>query len=245
MAVSELRDPLLSSIIARKLAHIHSLDVPINKEATWLSDQVSSWVRNTCKVDINLVKEENKDVAQHLLKTDFQSEWKWLEKFLARCKSPIVFCHNDLHEGNILVPETKLVNQNGRRRHKLSSTCRDADERVIFIDFEFCSYNYRGYDFANHFCEWAIENSYPDYPYFCIKMANYPSEQERRYFIREYLNAIDDSRKKADRDTENHILAEAEHFVLASHFFWTLWAVNMTMTSEIIFGYWVRVFSTV
>lgn len=239
MTTSELRNPLLSSIIARKLAHIHSLDVPINKEPTKNKEQILFWTQNIRKMDLNMVKEENKEIARDLLKVDFDNEWKWLENFLVQSNSPVVFCHNDLHEGNILVPETKHTHTNGRRRHKLSSTCRDADERVIFIDFEFCSYNYRGYDFANHFCEWSIENSYPEYPYFCIKMANYPNEQERRYFIREYLNAIDDSRKKPDRDNENHILVEADYFLLATHFFWTLWAINMTTTSEIIFGYWV------
>ena len=34
-----------------------------------------------------------------------------------------------------------------------------ADENLVFIDFEYCAYNYRGFDIANHFCEWV---SFPE-----------------------------------------------------------------------------------
>ena len=35
-------------------------------------------------------------------------------------------------------------------------------------------------------------------------------------------------------------MREANYFSLASHFFWTLWAINMAKSTTITFGYMVR-----
>ncbi len=35
------------------------------------------------------------------------------------------------------------------------------------------------------------------------------------------------------------IMKEANYFALASHFFWTLWAINMARSTTIKFGYMV------
>ncbi|CAG13836.1 unnamed protein product, partial [Tetraodon nigroviridis] len=47
---------------------------------------------------------------------------------LASTNSPVVFCHNDCQEGNILLLEG----------------CQSSDkQKLMFIDFEYSSYNYR------------------------------------------------------------------------------------------------------
>ncbi len=47
-----------------------------------------------------------------------------------------------------------------------------------FIDFEYGSYNYRGYDFANNWCEYAgFEGDY----------SRYPDEQQQALFVTNYL----------------------------------------------------------
>lgn len=38
---------------------------------------------------------------------------------------------------------------------------------------------------------------------------------------------------------EDHIVKEVEAFTLASHFFWSLWAIVNAQVSRIPFGYWV------
>lgn len=40
MTCDELKDPEISTTIARKLAKVHTLNVPINKEPTWLFDKM-------------------------------------------------------------------------------------------------------------------------------------------------------------------------------------------------------------
>lgn len=67
--------------------------------------------------------------------------------------SEIVLSHNDLLSGNILY--TSSVDKQNLSR-----------DPITLIDYEYCGYNYRGYDLANHFCEFCgfdfdVENNFP------------------------------------------------------------------------------------
>jgi len=86
-------------------------------------------------------------------------------EFLLSVKSPVVFCHNDLQEGNIL---RRMDNRESRVSHP----------ELVVIDFEFCSYNYRGFDFANHMCEWLYDYSNENPPYFWVCADNCPSPKQ-------------------------------------------------------------------
>ena len=66
-----------------------------------------------------------------------------LETFLLALRSPVVLCHNDLQEGNVMWDG-------------------NPEQQVQLIDFEYCSSGYRGFDIGNHFCEWAVVNSCPE-----------------------------------------------------------------------------------
>lgn len=43
LRTNELSDPVLSQLVAEKLAQIHMMDVPINKEPRWLWDTMYRW----------------------------------------------------------------------------------------------------------------------------------------------------------------------------------------------------------
>lgn len=252
MTCRELSDPNLSAIIARKLANVHTLDVPINKEPTWLFTTMQNWLETAMLfksgdgvLPETASKKSAAAAAKQLLDFDFQEELEWLEPFLKKVKSPTVFCHNDLQEGNILLPDlsgqkpaSALKNKSGHKRPTSYS-----DDSVVLIDFEYCSYNYRASDIANHFCEWACDYSNPDYPYFYVKMSNFPSETQRRAFITEYLKQSKRTEQQqplsVSSEEVNRILFETDHFVLASHLMWTIWSINNAFTSSIKFGYWV------
>lgn len=114
----------------------------------------------------------------------------------------MVFCHNDLQEGNILLRESGIFDddngnnnnincdhQNVIAPHTMSSNCAKTggigsekkqlnSEQLVVIDFEYCSYNYRGFDFANHFCEWTYDYSNQDAPYFWHIEANKPTKMQ-------------------------------------------------------------------
>ena len=80
MTCRELRDPNLSAIIARKLANVHCLDVPINKEPVWLFSTMRKFlaaIGTRSPIEGNLISSE-------LLSFDFNKEIDWLTSFLKR-----------------------------------------------------------------------------------------------------------------------------------------------------------------
>lgn len=60
----------------------------------------------------------------------------------------------------------------------------NTEPELMIIDFEYCAYNYRGFDLANHFIEWMIDYTNKEYPFFFHKKEQYPNkEQQVRYFV--------------------------------------------------------------
>ncbi|XP_016147914.1 choline/ethanolamine kinase-like [Sinocyclocheilus grahami] len=145
-----------------------------------------------------------------------------LRSLLAATPSPVVFCHNDVQEGNILMLD-------GRE---------NSSDKLMLIDFEYSSYNYRGFDFGNHFCEWIYDYTYDQWPFYKAKVENYPNRQQQLHFIRHYL-----SERVAPADQariEEDMITEANRFALASHFLWGLWSIIQANISKIEFGYMVN-----
>ena len=243
MVCKELKDPNYSAIIARKLATVHQLNVPINKEATWLVETFQSWLAQVRNYQRPKTVEKVHPLERELLAFDFEGEWARLVRLLATVPSPIVFCHNDLQEGNILLPadvtsSSDLLKIAGG---KASSSTQNLDDHIVFIDFEFCAYNYRGFDLGNHFCERMFDYNNEAWPHFHAYMEEFPGEEEMRRFIGEYLRQSAEMGIAVDEqlDTEEHLLREAEFYALASHFLWILWSINNARNSKIAFGYLV------
>lgn len=90
-------------------------------------------------------------------------EIEGLTAYLESVNSPIVFCHNDLQEGNLMQTDT-----------------------VVAVDFEFAGLNPRGFDLANLFCEMAIDNQVAEFPGFAMDFSKYPSRASRDAFYRVY-----------------------------------------------------------
>ncbi|XP_044764274.1 choline/ethanolamine kinase isoform X2 [Coccinella septempunctata] len=208
----ELAIEKLSSMIAQKMARIHSMEVPLDKEPSWLWNTMERWL-GSCMTP---AKEEK--FAARLPNIDLRTELDWLRDRIEREGTEVVFCHNDMQEGNILMQQ--------------GEDCDPDDPKLVLIDFEYCSYNYRAFDLANHFVEWIYDYTHKEYPFFSIDEDNYPSEKQRLRFIEEYLaeRNLDENPKK--------LLREVEIFTLASHLLWTLWAFVNDETSQIPFGYW-------
>ena len=230
MVCSELKDKNLSAIIARKLATVHHLNVPINKDPTWLFETYSRWLGQVR----NYVPNEPENVShleQELLAFDFEGEMQFLSNTLPLCNSPIVFCHNDLQEGNILLPSDEKISSSSKLPNP--KTYQMLESHIVFIDFEFCSYNFRGFDLANHFCERMFDYSNPEWPHFHAYMDEYPNDEAKRFFICEYLKQSMEIKRDEAVDTDDHLLMESDFFVLASHFLWILWSINNARNSKI------------
>ncbi|KAL1450625.1 hypothetical protein WDU94_002967 [Cyamophila willieti] len=243
---SELSEPMISLKIAEKMADIHLMQIPVIKEPTWLWDTIQRWLnalymKNTMVLNGNntqntqeswrtngtdtLTNEQNKKnkiQIKKVLSKDLNMEADWLKKHLLKVKSPVVFCHNDLQEGNILIKECAE-----------NPAAASSKIDLVVIDFEYCSYNYRAFDIANHFVESTYDYTYKHFPHYTVRRDNYPSYAIRKAFVETYLSRMNNTSTSPDQ-----VLEEVQHFTLASHFFWALWSFVHDDNSEIPFGYW-------
>ena len=64
----------------------------------------------------------------------------------------------------------------------------------MLIDFEFCGYNYRGFDLANHFTEWVFDYNHSEFPFYKCRRDYFPSRKRQLDFFNAYLeiNAEED-----------------------------------------------------
>uniref|UniRef100_A0A1B6IDV8 Choline/ethanolamine kinase n=1 Tax=Homalodisca liturata TaxID=320908 RepID=A0A1B6IDV8_9HEMI len=203
LMTKELAHPNVSSKIAQKLATIHVMDVPMNRNPTRMWDSIE-------------------------------------RKFLEKVKSPVVFCHNDMQEGNILL---RNGDSEGGQLIEPALENITVDDLVV-IDFEYCGYNRRGFDLANHFVEWMYDYKNDSHPYFWSRPEkDHASVKQKEWFVEAYLSTLADSPsyRKRPEDTLEHILIEIEFYTLASHFFWSLWSVvsnSNTLNRAVEFDYW-------
>lgn len=218
LRTSDLSNPTLSRQIAQKLAQFHTLDMPLCKEPRFISDMVDKWLID---VDESLKRNRNPKDAQFVQKFksyNLSKEWEVLRETLASVHSPVVFSHNDLQEGNI------LYFKDGP----------DPSKRLTVIDWEYCSYNYRGNDFGNHFCEWTYDYHIDTYPYYKETPENYPTREQQYEFFRAYLQ---ESGREIREEVLSDMYMEANTFALLSHYFWGLWSILQNDMSNIQFGF--------
>lgn len=60
-----------------------------------------------------------------------------------------------------------------------ANSSTDGEPELMIIDFEYCAYNYRGFDLANHFLEWTFDYTNTQSPYFYHKLDQYPTAEQQ------------------------------------------------------------------
>uniref|UniRef100_A0A8C8WSX1 Ethanolamine kinase n=1 Tax=Panthera leo TaxID=9689 RepID=A0A8C8WSX1_PANLE len=214
----ELREPVLSAEIATKMARFHGMEMPFTKEPHWLFGTMERYLKQIQDLPHTGLPQMNL-LEMYSLKDEMGN----LRKLLDSTPSPVVFCHNDIQEGNIL----------------LLSEPEDTD-RLMLVDFEYSSYNYRGFDIGNHFCEWVYDYTHDEWPFYKAQPADYPTRGQQLHFIRHYLAEVKKGEtisQEEQRKLEEDLLVEANRYALASHFFWGLWSILQASMSTIEFGY--------
>lgn len=200
--------PKYISKIAKLAAKFHSLPIDAPKEPS-LWRTVWEWFDTACELEF---QDPTKKAAFE--KVDFQalkSELKRCQEMCRRIDPAIVWVHSDLLPGNIMLDPVT--------------------DAMTFIDFEYSTYGYQGFDIGNHWCEcMGLE----------LKAELFPSVEVRRSFVRAYLEAWKGMKgqeeKVEDGDVEK-LLLEGEFFVVISHIFWCAWAIIQARYSTIDFGY--------
>ncbi|XP_055947162.1 choline/ethanolamine kinase-like isoform X1 [Argiope bruennichi] len=205
--------------VAREMAKIHALDVPMRKIPDFFPVNFKKFLN---EVQTNSKERKNSDFEY----LDFYTEEaEWLMKEMKKSKSPVVYCHNDLVGGNILLRD---------------DSPSDEDPRIMLIDFEWGAYNYRGFDLANHLGEWCFDYSTSEYPCYEYYSDRFPSEEEQISFIRAYLDQLVEEGVFASEFVEDEIkviLQEIKLFRMAAHLLWSLWSYKMTFQPNRNFGY--------
>ncbi|KAM5137827.1 choline kinase alpha-like isoform 2-T2 [Mantella aurantiaca] len=224
LETEELCLPVISAEIAEKMARFHDMSMPFNKEPKWLFGTMEKYLKQVLKIKFTReshIKKLNKFLSYNLTK-----EMDMLRALLELTPSPVVFCHNDCQEGNILLLE-------GRENSE--------KQKLMLIDFEYSSYNYRGFDIGNHFCEWMYDYSYEKFPFFKANFSKYPTRKQQLHFISSYMAefqpGFENLSNEEKRKIETEMLTEINRFALASHFFWGLWSIVQAKISSIEFGY--------
>ncbi|XP_074533037.1 choline kinase alpha isoform X2 [Halichoeres trimaculatus] len=220
----ELSDPSISAEVAEKMAKFHGMRMPFNKEPKWLFGTMDKYLSQVMK--LNFTRESHLRRFNRLLSYNLPQEMDMLKCLLESTHSPVVFCHNDCQEGNVLL-----------LRGRQSSD----KQKLMLIDFEYSSYNYRGFDIGNHFCEWMYDYNSDEFPFFKVDSQAYPSKTQQLHFIESYLRESDqgfDNLSEEDQmRLKEQLYVEVNRFSLASHFFWGLWSIIQARLSTIKFGY--------
>ncbi|OQR95728.1 choline/ethanolamine kinase [Achlya hypogyna] len=198
---ADLRDPEISVKIAKKFRQFHDVQVDMDRSPRILKNirKLYADAQTKCTAAGIAV-----DFAA------FGADIDALTALLATVESPVVFCHNDLQYGNVMV----------------SSKTND----VVFIDFEYSHYNPRGYDLGNHFSEWCY-NYHGDAPH-VGDFDKYPTVAEQRAFCAAYLET-----DGATPEAVEALRREANAYALATHLFWSLWGFIQATQSTIDFDF--------
>ncbi|VDO92218.1 unnamed protein product [Heligmosomoides polygyrus] len=188
----EVTDSRTCSLLARVLPRFHSTAVPISKRPS-IVNMMREWLALFEEQGNSHVQMQTTSFQLHpntfppvVSTNDLSREIDIVEEFLNTSPSPVVFCHNDLTSGNLLISSSKTTTPSSAE--EISLNCSDKETLSLnLVDFEFSAYNYRGFDLANYFCAAAIEHNLRDYPHYRIdlnKLQNRPIKVE---FCKEYV----------------------------------------------------------
>ena len=172
--------------------------------------------------DVSVQQQQQLESLQ--LNEKVRPELDWLKEqvtaVLSETASPasICFCHNDVLASNILIADE----QNG--------TEPNSNDNIQLIDFEYGGINYRAFDIANHFNEYA--GGPPD-----LAVPEYelrPSREQQRAFVQTYLETATVAGENGGNNVAttdvDALMREVQIFLLVNHLYWGLWAVNQAVS---------------
>ena len=147
---------------------------------------------------------------------------------------PIVFCHNDAQENNILM---ELFN----------------NKHMLIIDYEYGGWNPLAMDMANYLNETMLDNSYPDKNGIAWYLDNCMTHEELKCMCSRYLSLYferylqSDVKAKFSKSDEflsqylEQYLKQVYNCALLNNLFWGVWAISLlkpdNCTEPAIFNY--------
>ena len=134
----------------------------------------------------------------------------YFQKEMQLIQSPVLFCHNDMNRGNVLVSKDK--------------------REVYLIDYEFSSYNFRGCDIGHHFRRRALDPSCKGWQEGLMKRIPYPKEEDRRAFVTAYLEEfhVQQNKRKSEGKQVTQVkdkFNQVDHLLLESELYGGLYGL--------------------
>lgn len=126
MTTAELGEQRILKRVAEKMGEIHSLNIPMSKEPDWIWNCMQRWVSGLESIVNGSVQTNQKSSVlkkqMELMRTfDYVQEMAWIRSIIDEGDYPVVFCHNDLQEGNILMRQPSAGQNERTPRESISS----------------------------------------------------------------------------------------------------------------------------
>lgn len=203
--VEESKDVQVLTAIARSLARLHSLEVPIARDPNVYLNSIRTFVRNGQQTirssstfkDLSQFDEKSQKCLRKLLPIDFLGHFDWIMATHAKIKSRVIcLSHGDHYVNNILI-----------RNQLLGDAISEWD--VINIDVEMGSCFYRGLDVGLFLHE--LNFSFRDNTS-APEVVGPIDEQLQRHFIEQYLKTwieLNPDKYDPELDTFDNVLIES------------------------------------
>lgn len=185
LSPADMREPRIAAEIAKELHRFHHVDIPGSKEPQLWND-VYKFLKKASALQFE--DSEKQERYETISFREIHDEIKELKDLSDLLHAPVVYAHNDLLAGNLML--------------------NDLEAKLYFIDFEYGSYSYRGFDIANHFNEYAG---------FDCDYDMYPDKDAQYHFFRNYLQH-DNTIEVQAQDLEA-LYVETNTLRLASHIY--------------------------
>uniref|UniRef100_A0A336MXR1 ethanolamine kinase n=1 Tax=Culicoides sonorensis TaxID=179676 RepID=A0A336MXR1_CULSO len=208
--VETVKDPKVWPLVARQMAKMHKIrleETGVKVNEPMLWGKMQQFFKLVPKRFSDPEKQKKFEELFPSLDA-LMLDFSSLYDHLLKTDSPLVFCHNDLLLGNVIYTEE--------------------EEKVTFIDYEYAACNFQGFDIGNHFTEYAGVDE--------IDYDRYPSKEYQKNWLRVYLEEFKAPESVTDQEIE-HLYATVNKFALASHYFWTIWALIQAEHSTIDFDF--------
>jgi len=185
LKASEIMEKDIRRKLAIKLGGIHSLKPNLpsleNKKGYIINildnPQYMKSCRDNCLAE-DVYTEEEKKAVQDLKYLFDEPTLDYVRNKIS--KLPVVFSHNDVWVGNLLV----LDNSND----------------IVFLDYEVMDWNFPGYDIGKLILEKHYERHPTQPSYELVPLSEFPSDEEIRDFIRYYIVGRNGGREIKDGD---------------------------------------------
>ncbi|CAL2037501.1 unnamed protein product [Caenorhabditis brenneri] len=212
--LDDVLNPEISRKVGAAFPKYHAIEVPVSKNRRCIQ-LMRDWLQGYKDLggqDYEILP-TTIDYSDHPKKVsieDLSNEIDTFEKWSTELyEKTLVFSHNDLAGANIL---------------ELDST-----KELVFIDWEFGTYNWRGFDLAMHLAETAIDFRVPFPP--GIKLIKDLNENPPniRIFCEAYLDADNELKNHTPTDHSSELeslIQECQFFWPLTHLFWALSAMK-------------------